>query len=377
MTLTPFDDYPIHQTTLPVAHRASSDRNHYDRFWFNGYEPDGEWFFAVAMGLYPNRHVIDGAFSMVRGGVQRSVFASGRAPVDPAETRVGPITIEVVQPLRTLRVRVEAKHLGIDADLVWQARTIAVEEPRITIQDGHYTVLDSTRLVQWGTWRGTIEMDGVRIDVDPERALGTRDRSWGIRPVGEPAGGAPTNTLAGGGIFFLWAPINFADECTHAVLYERPDGHRWYESALRVPVIGPTDPVFGRDESIQHARGVTYDLEYEPGTRRARHATVSSGYGGGAEHDDLRFEPMLRFHMKGLGYWHPQWAHGTWHGESAEGSDEWRIDELDPLDPSNVHVEQLCRVHRGATHPVGVGVLEQLILGPHEPTGLEDFLDGG
>ncbi|MFN2543423.1 MAG: hypothetical protein ABR600_02480 [Actinomycetota bacterium] len=374
MTLTPFDDYPIHQTTMPVAHRASGDRNHYDRYWFNGYDVGGEWFFAVAMGLYPNRRVIDGAFSVVRGGVQRSVFASGRAPLDPAETRVGPISVEVVQPLRTLRVRVDAGHLGIDADLVWHARTIAVEEPRITIEDGHVTILDSTRLVQWGTWRGTIDVDGQRIEVAPDHTRGTRDRSWGIRPVGESPGGAPTSSLAGGGIFFLWAPINFEDDCTHAVVYERPDGQRWYWSALRVPVIGEAEPVFGTDETIRHASDVVYRIAYEPGTRRARTASLVSSFTEESS-EELEFEPILRFHMKGLGYWHPKWAHGVWQGERAEGADEWRIDDLDPLDPANVHVEQLCRVRRGSAE--GIGVLEQLVLGPHEPTGLEDFLDGG
>ena len=44
--LTRFDDYAIHQTPEPVAHPASSDRNVYDRYWFNGYTDDGE-FFAV------------------------------------------------------------------------------------------------------------------------------------------------------------------------------------------------------------------------------------------------------------------------------------------------------------------------------------------
>ena len=34
--LSRFDDYPIHQTAEPVAHPASSDRNGYDRYWFNG-----------------------------------------------------------------------------------------------------------------------------------------------------------------------------------------------------------------------------------------------------------------------------------------------------------------------------------------------------
>ncbi len=34
--LSRFDDYPIHQTPEPVAHRASSDPNAYDRSGFNG-----------------------------------------------------------------------------------------------------------------------------------------------------------------------------------------------------------------------------------------------------------------------------------------------------------------------------------------------------
>ena len=75
--LTPFDDYPIHQTPLPLAHPASGDPNHYDRFWFNGYTED--YYFACGMAVYPNRGIIDGAFSVVHNGVQRSVFASGRS----------------------------------------------------------------------------------------------------------------------------------------------------------------------------------------------------------------------------------------------------------------------------------------------------------
>ena len=34
--LTPLDDYPVHQTSRPLAMPASGDPNHYDRFFFNG-----------------------------------------------------------------------------------------------------------------------------------------------------------------------------------------------------------------------------------------------------------------------------------------------------------------------------------------------------
>ncbi|MGH2783797.1 MAG: hypothetical protein ACRDJ1_00870, partial [Actinomycetota bacterium] len=80
MTITPFDVFAVHQTAMPVAHPGSGDRNVYDRYFFNGYSPDGDFFFAVALGVYPNRDVIDGAFSVLHGGVQRAVLASARLP---------------------------------------------------------------------------------------------------------------------------------------------------------------------------------------------------------------------------------------------------------------------------------------------------------
>ena len=39
--LTKGDDYPIHQTCEPIAQPGTSDRNFYDRYFFNGYARDG------------------------------------------------------------------------------------------------------------------------------------------------------------------------------------------------------------------------------------------------------------------------------------------------------------------------------------------------
>lgn len=66
--LNRLDDYPIHQTPEPIAHVATTDRNAYDRSWFNGFSIDGEWYFGIAMGLYPHRGVLDCALSVVRKG---------------------------------------------------------------------------------------------------------------------------------------------------------------------------------------------------------------------------------------------------------------------------------------------------------------------
>ena len=46
----------------PIAQPATSDRNAYDRYWFNGYQDDGEFYFGVGAALYPNLGILDCGF---------------------------------------------------------------------------------------------------------------------------------------------------------------------------------------------------------------------------------------------------------------------------------------------------------------------------
>ena len=41
------DDFPIHQLPAPVA-EVGTERNFYDRYFFNGYSEDGSIFFGAA-----------------------------------------------------------------------------------------------------------------------------------------------------------------------------------------------------------------------------------------------------------------------------------------------------------------------------------------
>src|SRR4029450_5477286 len=115
--LTSFDDYPVHQTAEPVAQPSTGDRNFYDRYFFNGYSRAGDLFFAAALGVYPNRGVMDAAFSVVREGRQHVVRASRLAPARRRETRVGPIFVEVLERGRALHVRVSENDFGLAAAL--------------------------------------------------------------------------------------------------------------------------------------------------------------------------------------------------------------------------------------------------------------------
>jgi hypothetical protein len=175
------------------------------------------------------------------------------------------------------------------------------------------------------------------------------------------------------GIFFLWSPVHWEDRCTHAMLFERSDGTRYMGSAASVALIGDDDPVFGSEDTVDRAYEPHYKLRWRSGTRRMEEASFTFTYPDGRS-EEHTYEPLLDFQMKGLGYTHPKWGHGRWHGEFREGAESWKSADLNLLDITNFHCQQVCRVRNG--EHVGIGVLEQLAIGPHAPTDLHDFMDG-
>jgi hypothetical protein len=368
--LTPFDDFPIHASADPIAHPATGDPNHYDRYFFNGHERDGAFYIGGAMGHYPVRGVIDAAFSIVIDGVEHSIFASGLMPFD-RKTEIGPLRVEVTEPMRTIRFVVEPNEHGISADLIFRARTVALEEPRQKmVRDGIQT-MDHTRLTQWGTWEGTIVLDGTEIVVDPARVTGTRDRSWGMRPVGTAFETNRPQQMPRA--FWLWAPLHFDDVCTHLALHEHENGERWLQSALIVPLLdGPDAPTYGVDPTTEMAQ-LHYDIEWKPGRRESQRTTLRLVEHSGEEHT-IVLDTLYTFRMRGIGYsGHPKWGHGSSHGELETGRESIPLDEFDPFTPTSMHIQNVVRATWGDR--VGVGVLEQATFGPHTPTGLTGFLD--
>jgi hypothetical protein len=365
--LTPFDDYPVHQTPLPLAHAGDGHPNHYDRFWFNGYTESA--YFALALGIYPNRGVIDAAFSVVHDGVQRSVFASGRAPLDRTRTSIGPISVEIIEPLRINRLRIDADDQGLIADLTYHARTAAYEEARQSRYQGTTLWMDATRATQLGTWTGSIR-SGDRVVPLDGRVYGTKDRSWGIRPIGLRAPAAPAPSADQ--IFFLWAPLNFDDRCLHYMVFEDAAGVAWAQSAVVMPILGEGDSVYGPDLAMTDVH-VEHAVRWAPGLRRSDGATLLVR-STDQEPEAIDLEPLLTFRMKGVGYLHPTWGHGLWHDELVVGGEEAATSDLDTLAPDTVHVQQVMRASWGRRR--GLGLLEQLVLGPHGPSGFCEFVDG-
>src|SRR4029453_10344453 len=142
------------------------------------------------MAIYPNRGIVDCGFSIVRGGEQHAFHASRRAG-DPSDTTGGPFKIEIQEPMRCVRVAIDENETGIACDLVFDARTACIEEGRQTTRVNNRLMMDATRFGECGRGRGETRYGGRPLPVEAARVYGTKDRSWGIRPVGEPeAGGA-------------------------------------------------------------------------------------------------------------------------------------------------------------------------------------------
>ena len=100
MTLSPLDDYPVHQAALPIRQVTTSDRNFYDRYYFNCHPGTDELMLIVGVGQYTNLGVTD-AFALARhGSTHRVVRASRELGADRMDTSVGPFRVEVLEGLR-------------------------------------------------------------------------------------------------------------------------------------------------------------------------------------------------------------------------------------------------------------------------------------
>ncbi len=371
--ITSFDDYCIHQTALPIAEPSQSDRNFYDRYWFNGFDDAGTFLFEIGFGLYPNRRVMDGHFSVAIGNKQYAFHASRRAPKDRRDTTVGPLSIVIEEPIRQVRVKLEANEHNIECDLLFTAASIPHREPANVMYDDGHLIMHTTRFTQIGHWQGFFSIDGERYEVN--KAYGTRDKSWGVRPVGEPQqGGAPGLTNNEPGVYWIWNPINWGKFCTQMGSFEDRDGNPTQVSADLLPLYDKLEDIpDGDDPGMIPMTEVKHQVTWHKGTRLAAGCAMQFKDKNGKEYD-ITMEPVQRFYMLGIGYNHFEWGHAYWKGELAMGREEWNFDEIDPLDYQFIHTHQVVRARMGDLE--GVGTLETIAIGRHAPSGFKDYFDG-
>lgn len=113
------DELLTHQVVDTFASVAQSDPSWTEKIWAMAHARDNSLQVVLGVGKYTNRGVFDGAAGVCRGNEQWTVRAGRRLASDPSSTDVGPVHYEVVEPLKSIRLRLEAsEHAPIAFDVL-------------------------------------------------------------------------------------------------------------------------------------------------------------------------------------------------------------------------------------------------------------------
>lgn len=361
--LSPLDDFPIHQVAAPIRQVGTSDRNFYDRYYFNCHASSPELFLVIGMGQYPNLGVADAFATVHRNGEQIAVRASRELGADRMDTTVGPFRIEVIEGLRTLRVVLEPTEHGLAFDLTFTGEIPATLEPRHVLRQPHgRAIIDSTRLAQTGSWAGTLTVDGATYDVTPDSWHGSRDRSWGIRPVGEPEPPGMAAAQPPGSFYWVYAPLRFDDFSIITIAQEDAHGHRTLEEAVRVWPAGS-----GR--APEHLGRPEIALTFRPGTREVAAAVLTFSAG-----PKIEVETLVPVALgAGAGYGVDDWRHGMYLGPLTVQGRRYDVSDAAKRAAYFSVIDSLSRATcDGLT---GWGLFEFACFGPHAPSGFTGWAD--
>jgi hypothetical protein len=269
----------------------------------------------------------------------------------------------VIEPLKELRLICDADDQGIGFDLRWHGSHPAVMEQAHLMRKGTRAILDASRFAQLGSWEGVLRVDGEEITVDPDTWVGSRDRSWGIRPVGEPENPGRPADDPNEGLWWLYVPVRFDDHSVIIICQESPDGYRTLNDATRIWADGTVDQLGWPEVEIGYTSGTRIP------ERAHIHLTERGGKGFDMEVESLGF---VALHL-GAGYGgDSDWTHGQWRGRDwVEGK---VYDLSDPANQAMFPFGVVDHVGKATIDgQVGWGLFEHGTIGRHDPSGFTDF----
>lgn len=413
------------------------NRNSYDRWFFNGYSPDGAVFFAAAFGMYPGRQVVDASFAVTVAGRQHNIRTSRKlshhrdiSKESDAnslyffESSVGPIRIIVQDPLSSVSLQVNLPNERIHAELTFTRRFPAHLEPHYSMNIKGAGRMEYDRMTQLVSWDGFINIKDHSVQV--VSWFGCRDRSWGVRPH-PTADKSPGNNMRRNKLlanshsrwvlnrlipqsyaqfYWLWCPLNF-ERCamvyhtqqnmygkslnrSASILGEIPSiPSTTADSSQRVSVdseyhVLPKEEAETNEskfESNPKVAAAGHSLVYQPFSRHAKAGSIFMTLDDGRT-VKIKFEPMFPFFMSGIGYGHPQFGHGTSHGDAklVVQYDTIDIELADRRNPLYWHVQEVCHIaayfpNSSIPFDEGIGMVEQLMVGPHLPSKFTKLYD--
>jgi hypothetical protein len=283
------------------------------------------------------------------------------------ELAVGPLRIHVERPLKDFVLSCAADPQdpdGLSYEINWSADFPALWEPHHLQRRGGRLTLEGKRFVQAGRCDGWIRVGGEEIRLSADEWTGTRDRSWGVRPVPGEEGGRLAEENPTEGFHWIWSPVRFEDRFLMVITQEDADGHRTLNDATLVRE-GERDRQLGWPQA---------DITYRSGTRHPSSAVIHLTHPVDRKPMELSVEVLTSSPLAvGAGY--PpadDWQHGTWRGR------DWTDRRVYDLSEPAAHPLAGYGVTDHAARftldgQVGHGIFEHGSFGRHDPSGFTGF----
>ena len=357
--LTPQDDLIGHQLPTTFDQIDNSDPAWMERLWYTGHptasgdtSPGGGIIFDIGLGYHPNRNVMDAFAGVAVPGRQWNFRASRRLRPDPLTTRVGPLSITVLEGLRKHRLVLADNDSGIRFELEFHGTMNPHEEKaHLRRRDGRVTE-NMARGQQFGRYSGWIEFDGRRIEVDQASWLGQRDHSWGVRSEMRTDETSPPLTFYPP-FFYCWATAQFKNRGLHIFFKERAPSDKIYLSGEEVFSLG--NRVSSRNQLVD----VQHDAKWHDDPHGQSMACVDFKlrFADGSERPvSVRVLPTKYYLKGGLYGGLDGWFHGDDKGKLFTEHDTW--DLSDPATRTRVRTlaDQVIEVRDG--DELGYGIIE-------------------
>jgi len=275
--LTRMDEYPRHQVGGTFDSVVSDSVHWNDGFYFTLGDAETGTSLWAALRLYANTDVMDGFACVVIDGQQHNMRWSRRLRPNNDDIVVGPLRLDIIEPMEHLRLTCEENPYGIAFDLTWRGLHEPHLEDRIVRYSGGRKVYDRTNYDQACAVTGTLTVAGRTLSVTPETWLGVRDHSWGLGRTGGTSDGiAPVTDRDPRRGFAMrqWTMVRMPDRVMFWQFHQQPDDSVDGFEGVVIP-LDPSQPrwryVAGRGDAtrvngLPRAADATVELTREDGT---------------------------------------------------------------------------------------------------------------
>jgi hypothetical protein len=377
--LTRFDEYPRHQAGLTFDSVVDGSPHWSDGFYFTMGDDAGEFAWFAGFRLHPNTDVLDAFTCVSHDGRQHNMRWSRRLRPRIDELDVGPISVEIVEGLRRLRVRCDRNRHGQAYDLQWDGWCPPYNEEHVQVWVNGRLRSDRSNYDQACTVTGWFEVGGARIDVDGW--TGVRDHSWGIgNDTGGPRAAAiapPPEPPAPPGLR-QWCVFRLPERAVFWQFHHPGDGAPYtkFESQCMFPYGDHREPY--AYDAVEHTVEWVID-DGVPVPRLAAGAVHLTRADGGV--DRFRIEPIsYPVYLQGGGYFggfDDGLGRGVFRGDVHDEGEVWEIDRAiavrtpTPVALQRAHYAEAWGRCTNLDDPseTGTGHLECVVLGRYPGVG--------